>query len=62
MSAVAIRFDQHLDPHLDPRLDPRLESAAPSGGMLRDAVAAARETVWSHPALKRLQDPGLGFD
>jgi hypothetical protein len=44
------------------RLDPRLESPAPSGWMLRDAVAAARDSLWAHPALKRLQDPGLGFD
>ena len=43
-------------------LDPRLESPSPSGWMLRDAVADARAQLWAHPALKRLQDPGLGFE
>ena len=44
------------------RIDSRPAPPAPAGWMLRDSVAAARDQLWAHPALKRLQDPGLGFD
>lgn len=33
-----------------------------AGWLLRNAAADARERVWSHPALMRLQDSGLRFE
>jgi hypothetical protein len=33
-----------------------------AGWLLRNETASARARVWGQPALKRLQDPGLGFE